>query len=80
MIEKNLGNIERVFRLLFGLAFAGWIVSQPELNGIAWFALVVSIMLILNGVFSRCYVWYIFDISTCSRNDKECIEDSTSCV
>ena len=64
MIDRNLGNIERIGRLFMGLVFAGWALSQPYLNGIEWFVMVVSLMLILNGVFSRCYLWYVLDINT----------------
>ena len=39
MIEKNLGNIERVFRLLFGLTLAVWAIAQPQMNVIEWFVL-----------------------------------------
>ena len=64
MISRNLGNIERVVRLFMGLAFAGWALSQSYLNGIEWFVIVASLMLILNGIFSRCYLWYVLDIDT----------------
>ena len=64
MIDRNLGNIERVVRLVIGLAFAGWTFTQPHLNGIEWFVMIVSLMLILNGIFSRCYLWYVLDIDT----------------
>ena len=77
-IEQNLGNIERVVRLLAGVAFAIWAVSQPALNGIEWFVTVVAIALILNGVFGRCYLWYVLDLNTCERGDKNC-EGSSTC-
>jgi len=64
MINRNLGNIERIARLVMGLVFAGWAFSQPYLNGIEWFVTIVSLMLILNGIFSRCYLWYVLDIDT----------------
>ncbi|MCB1842469.1 MAG: DUF2892 domain-containing protein [Halioglobus sp.] len=64
MIEPNLGNLERVIRLLFGIAFALWAVTRPAMNGVEWFVVAVSIALILNGVFSRCYLWYVWDINT----------------
>lgn len=69
MFERNLGNIERVLRLLTGLFFIGWAITQPLMNGIDWFIATVSLMLILNGIFSRCYLWYILDINT--RNTKD---------
>lgn len=69
MIERNLGNIERVFRLLFGLVFAAWALSRPSLNGVEWFVILISTALILNGIFSRCYLWYILDLDTYGGRD-----------
>ena len=69
MIERNLGNIERVVRLLLGLAFGGWALMQPQLNGVEWLVIVVSLALILNGVFSRCYVWFLLDLNTSKREE-----------
>lgn len=64
MIEKNLGNIERVLRLALGLIFAAWTFSQYPLNGVEWFVSLISLFLILNGIFSRCYLWYVLDVNT----------------
>lgn len=64
MIERNLDNAERVVRLLLGLVFGGWAVAQPSLNGVEWFVMIIALALILNGIFSRCYLWYILDINT----------------
>jgi hypothetical protein len=61
MIEKNLGNVERVARLIFGLCFGIWTILQPHMNGIEWVVMAVSIALILNGIFSRCYLWYVIE-------------------
>ena len=70
MIERNLGNAERVFRLLFGLIFGGWALLQPALNAVEWFVIIISLFLILNGIFSRCYLWYVLDIDTHSDGDE----------
>jgi hypothetical protein len=67
MIERNLGNIERLVRLLIGVAFCFWAFIQPQLNGVEWFVLMTSLALILNGIFSRCYLWYLFDVNTNRR-------------
>ncbi len=64
MIERNLGNIERVVRLFLGIAFAAWAFLQPNMNIIEWFVVGISLALILNGIFSRCYVWYMLDINS----------------
>ncbi len=71
-IEQNLGNIERIVRLFAGIAFAVWAFSQPALNGIEWLVTIVAIALILNGVFGRCYLWYVLDLNTCVRDDGNC--------
>jgi hypothetical protein len=64
MIERNLGNIERMLRLLCGIGLGIWAFTQPAMNGIEWFVVLISSLLILNGVFSRCYLWYVLDINT----------------
>ncbi len=77
MIESNLGNLERVLRLIFGIAFAGWAFSRPEMHGIEWFVVLISIALILNGVFSRCYLWYLWDVDT--RRKQPAQRSTTAC-
>jgi hypothetical protein len=67
MIEKNLGNVERTLRLIAGVAFAVWVLIQPAMNGIEWFVSVIALFLVLNGIFSRCYLWFILDISSRAR-------------
>ena len=67
MIERNLGNIERVVRLLLGIAFGAWAFLQPQLNGVEWLVMVIALALILNGIFSRCYVWYVLDVNSSKK-------------
>ena len=67
MIERNLGNIERVVRLLLGIAFGVWALLQPQLNGVEWLVMLIALALILNGIFSRCYAWYVFDVNTSKK-------------
>ena len=61
MIDRNLGNAERITRLMIGVVFALWSLQQPSMNGIEWLVMVLSLALILNGIFSRCYLWYIIE-------------------
>jgi hypothetical protein len=69
MIERNLGNAERVIRLVMGLLFGGWALSQTPLNGGEWALVALFVVLVLNGIFSRCYLWYLFDINTAGRRN-----------
>lgn len=75
MIERNIGNVERVVRLFFGVFFGGWMLTRPDINGMEIFVLVISLALILNGVFSRCYLWYVLDINTAEgdRTSRDCV-------
>ena len=77
MIERNLGNAERLVRLLSGFLLLVWASQQVSMNAIDWFVVVVAVALVLNGIFSRCYLWYVLDISTCSEAGGNCQPDST---
>ena len=70
MIERNLGNIERVIRAVAGLGLLMWALVQPSLTFTEFFAIGVALMLVFNGIFSRCYVWYVLDLNT--ARTKEC--------
>ncbi|MDA7687131.1 DUF2892 domain-containing protein [Pseudomonadales bacterium] len=78
MIETNIGNVERVLRLIIGVSLAGWFMLQPHLNGIEWFIFTVSTMLVLNGVFSRCYLWYVLDINTRKKKNTAYLKGAES--
>ena len=75
MIERNLGNVERVIRLFAGLLFGAWSLSQPSLNAVECFVMIISTFLMLNGIFSRCYLWYVLDINTSHTQDNGCRAD-----
>lgn len=77
MIERNLGNAERLVRLSFGLLLLVWASQQLHMNAVDWFVVLVATALVLNGIFSRCYLWYVLDINTCSDADGGCQPDST---
>ena len=76
-IERNLGNVERIVRLVLG-GFLLWLaVTSPSLNGIEWFVAIISTALILNGVFSRCYLWYVLDINTSGKRSGNCYSEAS---
>jgi len=75
-IERNLGNVERVIRLLLGVWLMGVAITSPGLNGIEWFVGIISTCLILNGIFSRCYLWYVLDIDTHKARAGSCAQDA----
>ncbi|MEE4143918.1 MAG: DUF2892 domain-containing protein [Halieaceae bacterium] len=77
MIERNLGNAERLVRLMSGLLMLIWASQQLQMNAVDWFVVIVAVALVLNGIFSRCYLWYVLDINTCRDASAGCQPDST---
>ena len=71
MIERNIGNAERVVRLLLALCFGAWVFMQPGVNDGEWVLVAAFIALLLNGIFSRCYLWYLLDINTHQRQGND---------
>ena len=67
MIERNLGNVERIVRLLLAVLFAAWALTRPQMNAIEWFVCLIALMFFVNGIFSRCYIWYILDLNTSKK-------------
>ena len=65
MIDRNLGTIERVIRLGLGLAIVGAVISRPSLSAAEIFVGLAGLALILNGIFSRCYLWRFLNLSSC---------------
>ena len=77
MIERNIGNLERLLRLAMGILMGAWALQQGTLNPVEWFVVVISIALICNGIFSRCYLWYLLEVNTHANGDKGCAPDYT---
>lgn len=76
MIDKNLGNVERVMRFLAGLALGYWVLIQPHLTWVEWTAGVAALFLVLNAFFSRCYLWHMLGFDTCKGQSKNCPDNS----
>ena len=72
MIERNLGNVERVVRLIIAAIFMVWATNQHSMNGIEIMVVVIAVLLMLNGLFSRCYFWYFLDLNTADNEKSHC--------
>ncbi|MEM8564101.1 MAG: DUF2892 domain-containing protein [Pseudomonadota bacterium] len=78
MIKRNLGNAERAARFVVGVVLLVWAWREPELSLLQWGVVIAALALVLNGVFSRCYLWYVLDLDSCKEGD-DCIDKSSSC-
>ena len=72
MIERNLGNLERVIRLISGVVLVALALMAPTLTLTEIFISFFGLTLVLNGIFSRCYVWYIFNLNTAENAKPGC--------
>ncbi len=59
-MEKNIGNVERVIRLVLGIALLSLVFVGPQTPW-GWLGLV----LIGTSAISFCPIWRIFKINTC---------------
>jgi hypothetical protein len=72
MIERNLGMAERLLRLAGAIILAGWAVSRDSHDLLTPLALVAATALLLNFVFSRCYLWSLLGINSCGGERGNC--------
>lgn len=66
MFSPNLGKTERAVRLVLGVLLALWVYRRPVPGIPEAIAAVASLFLVLNAVFSRCYLWRALGINTCA--------------
>lgn len=62
MFRKNVGNIDRIARILLGVALIGC----GFYSGNWWGA--IGIIPLLTGIFGTCGLYSLFGISTCKIN------------
>ncbi|MEM7279977.1 MAG: DUF2892 domain-containing protein, partial [Pseudomonadota bacterium] len=77
MIKRNLGNLERAVRLLLGVFLLAWAWQQQNMTLLGWCVVIAAVALVLNGIFSRCYLWYVLDLDSC-KDGEDCIDRSSS--
>lgn len=67
MLERNLGNTERLVRFSIGVAMGTWLLLQAEWSALHWIATAAVAALLLNALTSRCYLWAALNITTRRR-------------
>lgn len=65
MFSPNLGKTERAVRLVLGVLLALWVYRRPNPGITEALASVTALFLVLNAIFSRCYLWRALGINTC---------------
>jgi hypothetical protein len=66
MLRKNVGGIDRLLRIVVGLALIAAFVAYP---GASWrWLLLVGIVPLATGLMSSCPLYTLFGWSTCPRS------------
>lgn len=65
MFAKNVGSIDRILRIVVGLALIAAFFVFPESEYRYFF--LIGIMPLVTGLFSTCPAYSLIGVSTCSR-------------
>jgi drug/metabolite transporter (DMT)-like permease len=63
MLKKNVGGIDRVLRIVVGLALLAAFFALPEMTG-RWL-LLIGIVPLATGLMSSCPLYSVLGVSTC---------------
>ncbi|MBK7183160.1 MAG: DUF2892 domain-containing protein [Bacteroidetes bacterium] len=68
-MKKNMGNIDRVIRVLIALVVIALYFANVISGTVAIVLLALSAVFVLTSVMSFCPLYTIFGINTCKKND-----------
>jgi hypothetical protein len=68
LIKQNVGVADRIIRIALSFALGFFVVQSPDFGVQEIVLMVIAGLLFLSATFARCYVWYIFSVSTCGFN------------
>lgn len=68
MLKKNVGSIERIIRLVVGVAALAAFFLLPDAAYRYW--LLIGIVPLATGLLSSCPLYTIFGISTCKMKSE----------
>ncbi len=64
MFKTNVGGIDRVLRIVVGLALIAWWYFAPGM-GLRWLPLVLGIVALETGLMSTCPLYSLIGLNTC---------------
>ncbi|VAW22002.1 hypothetical protein MNBD_ALPHA11-529 [hydrothermal vent metagenome] len=68
MLKKNVGSLERIIRLVVGVAALAAFFMLPDASYRYW--LLIGIVPLATGLLSSCPLYTIFGISTCKMKSE----------
>jgi hypothetical protein len=64
MFKTNVGNVDRIIRVLVGIVLVGAYFIFPE-HGYRWIYALLGVIALATGIMSTCPLYSILGINTC---------------
>lgn len=61
-MEKNVGSIDRIIRIVVGIVLLLWGVGNGGLLG--WIAVILGLIVLLTGILGWCWLYKLLKINT----------------
>ena len=64
----NEGNIDRIVRIVVGLALIAWTAAGPQEGGrlVGW----IGLLPLITGIIGFCPAYHLFGVRTCPLSDR----------
>ena len=72
MIERNIGQLERIVRFVVGVLVVGWVLAGDGFGIPQAIGLIAAFALFWNSIFARCYLWKWLRINSCDPELEDC--------
>lgn len=61
-MEKNVGSIDRIIRIVVGIVLLLWGLGSGGLLG--WIAVIIGLIALLTGILGTCWLYKLLKINT----------------
>ncbi len=67
-MKKNVGNLDKLFRLLIAVIIFLFVKGKEETNTMQIILLVIAFIFALTSLLNYCPIYSLFGINTCKKN------------
>lgn len=69
MFKKNVGSVDRILRIILGVAMLAAFFLMPDASYRLW--LLIGIVPLATGLMNSCLVYTLFGVSTCPMKEAD---------
>jgi hypothetical protein len=67
IVNKNMGSIDRIIRVLLAIVFGVLIILGIVQGALAWVLGILGVIFLVTSLLNRCLLYYPFGISTMKK-------------